>query len=878
MRGPAIHGLDRDVSDKLTLEYFYTEVDSKQFIDGLSSSIVAEARNDETNKEFVAKPFIRSFEYALENLQRLRLSVCGRIKELEGTAAEVDAEQAARMKGLTSSFNEVQDAARELEGRIGEVGNTAVQIGQQLETLDRQLQRASQARDLVRYFLEFTQQGHCASLEDLRSMQGPEGQYKAAIIARKLSNLAKELDLPDIEKTRVSIEKYSENLEKDLLETFDQAYTQGDIATMARCSKTLLDFNGGNSCVQTYINQHEFFMSQRKMRESSAELAKTTFEASRSGFSDLNEPPPPPDPWMVKLYGEVRVVVAKEWDVISKVFPNSLLVIRQFLERIFGQSIEYYLEGLLEKAERQSPLAYLRTLASTHSCTANLVADLQQFDRQFIYPVMRRKALTNAKAESSTNGTDFATQDRGCTAVSSTVERCLEDFFAHIRYLDREITFLQAALAGVVDPYIAVKVKPVDPKLVPKRSMFTRLAMATDMITSNSTSPIGSPFASAPPSPSLAPEEPTPPLSTIVISILCIHGEAMGRCAELSPPSDISNHASRLFNVLVDILGERLLDRILQRALSDIQQRESRPLDADEVARTFQTVAAIHQVMELIQNHFQFAVLPLVSASPPDYRELVLKKNSLLANLETLINKMLQIEISSILKCVGQILATQPRTTFKIKDDDVDFAVLSMATETCTRCIEVLRKVLNAAQEHFTNENLTSLVMEIGISLHSLLLDHFKKFTVSLSGGLLLFQDISQYQAMIRDLRVEELTSRFEVLKEIADLLCMPNPASIPSLLRGGTLASLEINAIYPYLRCREDFISADIPRLLGIRPDFTSATPSQATEDSHSSFPTATALHPTTPATTNSGLASTASSSENVLSMHSSPSLNPRR
>ncbi|KAI0234762.1 Exocyst complex component 5, partial [Massospora cicadina] len=838
-----------------------TDVDSKLFIDALSSPIVAEARSDETSKEFVAKPFIRSFEYALENLLGLRSSVCGRIKELEAAASEADARQAAQTKGLTSAFKEVQDAARELEGRIGEVGNTAVQIGQQLETLDRQLQRARQARDLVKHFLEFSQQGHCAALEDLRSMQGPEGQYKvgrllnladgfqAALIARKLSHLAKELDLPGIEKTRVTIEKYNEKLEKDLLETFDQAYTQGDIATMASCSKTLLDFNGGNSCVQTYINQHEFFMSQRKMRESSAELARAAFE-TRSELCDPNAPPPPPDPWLVKLYGEVRLVVAKEWDVISKVFPNALLVVRQFLERIFGQSIEYYLEGLLEKAEHQSPLAYLRTLASAHACTANLVADLQHFDRQCIYPVMRRKALAGAKAEGG--AIDFDAQKRGCTAVSSTVERCLEDFFAHIRYLDREIAFLHAALLGVIEPYVQIKAKPVDARPGPKRSVFTRLAMATDIIATPATSP----FASGPPSP----EEPPPPLPAVVTGLLCIHGEAMGRCAELSPPSDLSGHASRLFAILIDVLGERLLDRVAARALGDLQQRESRPLDTDVVIRTFQSAASLHQVMGLLQTHFQFAVLPLVSASPPAYREVVLKKNGLLASLEAAINRMLQIETGAILRFVGQVLATQPRSTFRIKDDDVDFAVLSTATETCARCIDVLRKVFAAAQLHFSGETLESLTLEIGVGLHSLLLDHFKKFTVSLSGGLLLFQDISQYQAMIRDQKIESLTSRFEVLKEIADLLCMPNPASIPSLLRGGTLASLDSNAIYPYLRCREDFHASDLPRLLGLRPDAAAAAQPRVYDEPQRP-PPAVAV-----ALTNSGMASSAAMSSESL------------
>lgn len=31
------------------------------------------------------------------------------------------------------------------------------------------------------------------------------------------------------------------------------------------CAQTLLDFNGGTSCVQVYVNQHDFFIN--KIRE-----------------------------------------------------------------------------------------------------------------------------------------------------------------------------------------------------------------------------------------------------------------------------------------------------------------------------------------------------------------------------------------------------------------------------------------------------------------------------------------------------------------------------------------------------------------------------------------------------------------------------------
>lgn len=30
---------------------------------------------------------------------------------------------------------------------------------------------------------------------------------------------------------------------------------------MQHCAKTLLEFNGGASCIQVYVNQHDFFIS-----------------------------------------------------------------------------------------------------------------------------------------------------------------------------------------------------------------------------------------------------------------------------------------------------------------------------------------------------------------------------------------------------------------------------------------------------------------------------------------------------------------------------------------------------------------------------------------------------------------------------------------
>lgn len=79
-----------------------------------------------------------------------------------------------------------------LEGRIGEVGKTAIRIGEQLETIDKQRSRASESRDIIEYFMEF-QEGNPDRLSMLCE-GGDEGQLKAAIICRRLNAVAKEVD------------------------------------------------------------------------------------------------------------------------------------------------------------------------------------------------------------------------------------------------------------------------------------------------------------------------------------------------------------------------------------------------------------------------------------------------------------------------------------------------------------------------------------------------------------------------------------------------------------------------------------------------------------------------------------------------------------
>ncbi|CAG8660938.1 11228_t:CDS:2, partial [Paraglomus occultum] len=246
----------------------------------------------------------------------------------------------------------------------------------------------------------------------------------AAIIARRLNTVAKELDIPGAEAARTRIEKYCEVLEKELLDQFDRAYRKGDAKTMQHCAKTLHEFNGGGSCIALYVNQHSFFIQK-------VNLTETHEFFDNKSWNDLANPeiaPPPLDKGLANLYQEIRETVKQEAEIINAVFPNPMGVMQVFLQRIFAQLIQSCLEHLLKESESLSTLAYLRTLATIHIATLNLVEDLKGLD------------MHNKKSE-ETRGRMEGSQSKADTLVD-VLNQCMMDLFVPYtegdRYLEKE--------------------------------------------------------------------------------------------------------------------------------------------------------------------------------------------------------------------------------------------------------------------------------------------------------------------------------------------------------------------------------------------------------------------------------------------------------
>ncbi|KAH9273107.1 hypothetical protein BASA83_004684 [Batrachochytrium salamandrivorans] len=349
------------IKDIVRYESFKGKLLPLEFVESITSSIVTLPRRSTTPQkavQFEPKPFIRVFDMVSDELLRLKKRVQSKIDDQEDQAAASESARRRKMKSFADAFDDVHRAFESLDSRLSEVGNTAIRIGEQLETIDKQKTRAAEAKDLIQYFLEFNK-GDCVKLDTLRK-SGTEGRYKAAIIARRLSTISKEVDISDTEVARANIEKYCEELEKSLLAEFDQAYSQEDGLTMNQIARTLLDFNGGGSCVQTYVNQHAFFINLLKI----SEMDQDTNLSIKEDFSK-------PNPALVRLYDEIAAAILNEWDVIllfsQMHHPSFRCSFREYSHNQYiDLELSWLLEALREYLRTVQENVALRTKGQTH--------------------------------------------------------------------------------------------------------------------------------------------------------------------------------------------------------------------------------------------------------------------------------------------------------------------------------------------------------------------------------------------------------------------------------------------------------------------------------------------------------------------------------
>ena len=674
-------------------------------------------------------------------------------------------------------------------GRPDAGGNVAVQIGERLEDLDKQRRRALDANFLIQCWLEVSEAGQLTSLEEMVRRRGSgENKVRCAIIARQLMRMSQRLDPSSWAQTNGSrkvngvtnglvgyrghntrelIEKFSETLEKDLLKQFDDSYRRQNFDDMMECAKVLHDFNGGSSVIALFVNQHQFFIDRSQLITEEVTTDNETWER----LADPDSDPPGVEPSLQSLIDEVRVVMQDESFIIKRAFPYYEVVLIKFIQRIFQQSIQQRLEMVLEKADTISSLAFLRSLHASRSYINSLVEDL--------------------KAHGLTEHPEVCSAQ---TALS--LDQQLDELFVPYlvgnSYIDRERKSLEELYSSLLFKFTIYHSRR---KKVPTGFMASLAQQGTQLLATAKDAYIDR----------LDSSDLTPTQKAMMLRVAGLRdtdnnkneievtdedgllsipnakrmlkwlAEGVRRALELGSGSDTPKDVSALLNLILTSMGQVYIETALDAAADQALVQESAKIEPDlAYLPSLQPAITITNVMARFINT---VLIRLAESNTTVRRSMEIQTKSGVERIESKTNNIIRSTITVVLNWVTKVLAGQKKLDFRPKDSDLDGGragsgyLESLQTATCLSICTFLNRVTTLSSQAIDGQNLEVFSGELALSIRDLLFEHFKKFQVNATGGLMVTKDISKYVSTLKDWPLsKEAESSVEVLSEIGNL------------------------------------------------------------------------------------------------------------
>jgi hypothetical protein len=825
----------------------------RDFVEELSDSAVpANRRSGPAQQAFDPKPLIRTFENALSQLATLSDELRDRENDLQTYVKRAEIQHDQTLDTLGRKLDQSIDSFETLDislnnpngtngydrnGRQEGGGNIAVQIGERLEDLDKQRRRALDANFLIQCWLEVSEAGRLTSLEEMiRRQGGGENKVRCAIIARQLMRMSQRLDPSSWAQTngtkkvngisngvvgyrghntREIIEKFSETLEKDLLKQFDDSYRRQNFDDMLECAKVLHDFNGGASVVALFVNQHQFFIDRSQLITEEVTTDNETWEK----LADPDSDPPGVEPSLQSLIDEVRVVMQEESFIIKRAFPYYEVVLIKFIQRIFQQSIQQRLEMVLEKADTISSLAFLRSLHASRSYINNLIEDL------------KAHGLTEHPEQASAQ-----------TALS--LDQQLDELFVPYlignSYIDRERKSLEELYSSLLFKFTIYHSRR---KKVPTGFMASLAQQGTQLLSSAKDAYIDR----------LDSSDLTPTQKAMMLRVAGLRdtdknkneievseddgvlsipnakrmlkwlAEGVRRALELGSGSETPKDVSALLNLLLTSMGQVYIETALDAAMDQATAQETAKLEPDlAYLPSLQPAITITNIMSRFINT---VLIRLAESNTTVRRSMELQARTGVERIELKTSNIIRSTITVVLNWVGKSLQGQKKLDFRPKDSDLEGGragsgyLESLQTATCLSICNFLNRVATLSAMAIDGQNLEIFSCELAISIRDLLFEHFKKWQVNATGGLMVTKDISKYVSTLKDWPLnKETEASVEVLSEIGNLFII-GPEALRERSRnfqpGGVGKKLQKADFRAFVMKRDDYGSVGIQSVL---------------------------------------------------------------
>lgn len=668
-------------------------------------------------------------------------------------------------------------------GRGDGGGNVAVQIGEKLEELDRKRRKAQDANFLIQCWVEVSETGQLTSLEEIQRQGGAENKIRCAVIARQLMRISQRLDPASWgqqtngfrgngvtngtannrrHNTREVLEKFSELLEQDLLKQFNNSYRRQNFDDMMECAKVLYDFNGGASVIAAFVNQHQFFIDRDQLITDEVTTDGETWDQ----LADPDSDPPGVEPSLQSLVDEVKIVMQEESFIIKRAFPFYETVLIKFIQRVFQQSIQQRLEMVLDKATSVSSLAFLRSLHASRTYIGALVEDLK------------------------THG--LTEHPEPCSAqIAQTLDQQLEELFVPYlvgnSYIDRERRSLEEMYNSLLFKFTLYhsrrKKAPTGFMAAIAQQGTQLLATAKDAYMERLDSSELTPTQKAMMLRVAGLQDNTNNKNDIEVTeqdgILSVAyakrmiiwlAESVRRTLEMSSSSDTPKDVSVLLTLLLTSMGRVYVETALDAALDAATAQESAKTEPD--LSYLPHIRPAVTITNLMARFTTTVLIRLAESNTTVRRHMEAQTKMAVEATEKKTNAVVRSTMDVAVNYVSRALATQKKVDFRPKDDDLEGLVDMLQTPPCEAiCAFLSGKVAVQVAQAVDGANLEVFCSELALAVHRLLFEHFKKFPVNATGGLMVTKDIAKYVSTVKEWRVsKEVENVVELLTEVGYL------------------------------------------------------------------------------------------------------------
>ncbi|KAG7138086.1 Exocyst complex component SEC10 like protein [Verticillium longisporum] len=778
----------------------------RDFIDSLAETAVpANRRSGPSQQAFDSKPLIRTFESALSQLGTLSEDLQETESELLSNVRRAEAQHDQTLETLGRKLDQSMRSFEALDlnlnnsngtpdrsGRQEGGGNVAVQIGEKLEDLDKKRRRAQDAIFLIQCWLEVSETGRLSSLEDIQRIGGAENKVRCAVISRQLMRMSQRLDPTSWgqtngsrtngvtngvsgasrHNTREVLEKFSEGLEQELLKQFNNSYRRQNFDDMMECAKVLQDFNGGASVIAVFVNQHQFFIDRDQLITDEVTTDGETWEQ----LADPDSDPPGVEPSLQSLIDEVKIVMQEESFIIKRAFPNYETVLIKFIQRVFQQSIQQRLELVLDKANTVSSLAFLRSLHSSRAYISTLIEDLKSH------------GLTEHPEPASAQ-------------ISQTLDQQMEELFVPYlvgnSYIDREKKSLEEMYNSLLFKFTAFHAKR---KKAPTGFMASLAQQSTQLMSSAKDAYLER----------LDSSELTPTQKTMMLRVAGLSAnrdsknevelteedgqlrvqnakrmmkwlaESVRRTLELGSAIETPKDVNILLNLLLSTMGHVYIETGLDAALDQSSSLENAKTEPDmSFLPTIRPAVTITAIME---RFITTVLIKLAESNTTVRRNMSSQTRTSIETIEKKTNSVIRSSIDVLSNWVSRSLSSQKKLDFRPRDGELD----SLQTPTCLQISTFLAKAARQVSQAVDGHNMEVFASELALAVLALLFEHFKKFQVNATGGLMVAQDISKYAATLKAFGslTREVEAAVELLTEVGSLFIV-GPEALREKSRG---------------------------------------------------------------------------------------------